>query len=198
MPDSTSPSARRGRPVSTASDDVTLVALKLFLSRGFDEVSMDDIAVASGVSRRTLFRHFPSKNALVWGDAEVLAERIATALTEAPPSSSLIEAITDAVEHALTLGDGELEIMRRRLELIAHSEPLRAYGIHSTEPTLQVLASFIAQRTGQEPVDLMPAAAASAITSAVWAALYWWADHGLGHPAEAAVTVLSAMTVDLD
>ena len=49
------------------ADHITDVALDLFASRGFDEVSVDDIAQAAGIARRTLFRYYSSKNAIPWG-----------------------------------------------------------------------------------------------------------------------------------
>ena len=61
MPDA---SARVGRRPSTTQDHITAVALDLFAARGFDEVSVDDVASAAGIARRTLFRYYASKNAI--------------------------------------------------------------------------------------------------------------------------------------
>ena len=60
------PSAKRGRPQEADPRLVSRVALRLFERRGFDKVTMDEIAAAASVSRRTLFRLFPSKSDLVW------------------------------------------------------------------------------------------------------------------------------------
>jgi AcrR family transcriptional regulator len=46
--------------------DIAEAAVALFLERGFDETTMDDLAAAAGVSRRTAYRHFPSKDDLVF------------------------------------------------------------------------------------------------------------------------------------
>ncbi|MGO9891485.1 MAG: TetR family transcriptional regulator, partial [Solirubrobacteraceae bacterium] len=61
-------SQRPGRPPGTSRRAVTRTALELFGDRGFEETTVDDIADALGVSRRTLFRYFASKNDMVWGD----------------------------------------------------------------------------------------------------------------------------------
>lgn len=59
---------RVGRRRSTTWDHISNVAIDLFATRGFDEVSVDDVAEAAGIARRTLFRYYPSKkNALPWG-----------------------------------------------------------------------------------------------------------------------------------
>ena len=59
---------RVGRRPSTTQDHITDVALALFATHGFDEVSVDDVAKAAGIARRTLFRYYASKNAIPWGD----------------------------------------------------------------------------------------------------------------------------------
>ena len=46
-----------GRRRSTTQDHIAGVAIELFAARGFDEVSVDDVAAATGISRRTLFRY---------------------------------------------------------------------------------------------------------------------------------------------
>ena len=59
--------ARRGRPQEADPREISRIALDLFEREGFDRVTMDEIAEAASVSRRTLFRLFPSKWDLVWG-----------------------------------------------------------------------------------------------------------------------------------
>ena len=59
---------RVGRRRSTSRHQITDVAIALFAEQGFDEVSVDDVAEAAGIARRTLFRYYPSKNAIPWGD----------------------------------------------------------------------------------------------------------------------------------
>lgn len=61
----TKPAARRGRGAAARSQQVILAAARaLFLERGFDAVSMDDIAQAAGVSRQTVFNRFLRKDAV--------------------------------------------------------------------------------------------------------------------------------------
>ncbi|TQM06248.1 TetR family transcriptional regulator [Pseudonocardia kunmingensis] len=52
---------------SSARSEVEHIALDLFTERGFDTTTVDDIAAAAGIGRRTVFRYCPSKNDIPWG-----------------------------------------------------------------------------------------------------------------------------------
>src|SRR3954452_9444111 len=89
--------ARVGRPPATTLEDIERVAMRLFTERGFDGTTVEDIAAAAGIGRRTFFRYFGSKNDVVWGRfAEGLAqlrEDLAAAPAEQPLADVLREAI---------------------------------------------------------------------------------------------------------
>ncbi len=82
---STPPSDRPalGRPAAIDAQDLARVAIGLFAERGYDAVSMADIAEAAGVGRRSLFRYFPSKADLVWGGADVVGAELERLLARA-------------------------------------------------------------------------------------------------------------------
>lgn len=75
-PGSGMPQQRVGRRRSTTPHHITDVAIDLFTARGFAEVSVDDVAAAAGISRRTLFRYYASKNAIPWGDFDTHLARL--------------------------------------------------------------------------------------------------------------------------
>lgn len=85
------PQQRVGRRRSTTPHHITDVAIDLFTARGFAEVSVDDVAAAAGISRRTLFRYYASKNAIPWGDFDTHLARLRELL--------------DNVESRVPLGD---------------------------------------------------------------------------------------------
>jgi AcrR family transcriptional regulator len=58
--------ASRGRPAATSRQDVARAALDLFARQGYDETTVDEIAAAVGISRRTFFRYYESKPDVVW------------------------------------------------------------------------------------------------------------------------------------
>lgn len=68
---------RSGRPRGTSRRELELVALRLFTTQGFEETTVEQIAAVAGVSRRTFFRYFDSKAAVLWHrfDTEVGAIR---------------------------------------------------------------------------------------------------------------------------
>src|ERR1700681_4394279 len=88
---------RLGRRRSTTGDHITAVALDLFAARGFDEVSVDDVAKAAGIARRTLFRYYPSKNAIPWGDFDAHLQHLRELLAAVSPTVSTDQALRDAL-----------------------------------------------------------------------------------------------------
>ena len=63
-PDPVDTAPQPGRRPVTSHSQISTIAIDLFTAKGFDETSVDDIAEAAGIARRTLFRYFPSKNAI--------------------------------------------------------------------------------------------------------------------------------------
>ena len=78
------PEVARGRRPSTSRRDVARAALDLFARQGYDETTIDQIAAAVGVSRRTFFRYYDSKREVVWGEFDAELIRLRTRLEEAP------------------------------------------------------------------------------------------------------------------
>ena len=108
-----------GRPRTIDPHEVSLVALRLFTDRGYAAVSMDEIAVAAGVSRRHLFQLFASKAALVWGGSEEFAVRHRRAREATDPSVPALHALVGAYREAATFPPEAVAITRQRLRVIA-------------------------------------------------------------------------------
>src|ERR1700749_1002814 len=84
---------RVGRRRSTTWDHISNVAIDLFAARGFDEVSVDDVAEAAGIARRTLFRYYPSKKALPWGDFDAHLDHMRDLLNQLEAAVPIGEAL---------------------------------------------------------------------------------------------------------
>src|SRR5947209_10216240 len=91
------PQPRVGRRRSTTPHDIADVAIELFTARGFADVSVGDVAQAAGISRRTLFRYYASKNAIPWGDFDTHLAHLRDLFDNVDPSVPLGEALRAAV-----------------------------------------------------------------------------------------------------
>src|SRR5689334_24307046 len=83
----------QGRPPATSHAAIESIAFSLFEEHGFEATTMDDIAAAVGVGRRTLFRYYPSKNDIPWGQFDESLVEFRRSLNEMPPDRPLWESI---------------------------------------------------------------------------------------------------------
>lgn len=99
-------------------------AFELFDERGFDDTTVDDIAARAGVGRTTYFRHYGSKEAVIFPAHDDLLERIAARLEASAPATrdvAVVEAARIVLRHYVTEGDRA----RRRYRLITSVPALR-------------------------------------------------------------------------
>ena len=78
-------------------DAITNAALDLFFAQGFDETTIEDIAHAAGVSRRTFFRYFSSKSDVIGQISVALGPFLSSAIAAAPRTYAPLEVVRDAV-----------------------------------------------------------------------------------------------------
>jgi mycofactocin system transcriptional regulator len=169
--------ATPGRPRTTSRHEVQRVALRLFAERGFEETTLDEIAAAVGVSRRTLFRYYPSKNDIVWGEfSEHLAglrERLAVAPTDEP----LMEVLRRAVVAFNDYGEQEVPELRIRMSLITSVPALQGHSMLRYRDWCDVIAEFVAARLGREPDGHLPQVIANAALGTAMATYRHWITH---------------------
>lgn len=171
-----------GRPRTIDPDAVSLVALRLFDDQGFDAVSMDDVAAAAGVSRRSLFRLFPNKAALVWGGLDEFAARFREALRSRPADEPSAVALRAAYRIGATFPDDAVEVTRHRLRVIRANPSLEHVGAATVTALTDEILRYVAERDGVTADDLAVAVRAHTLAAAASAALTWWALHGAGRP----------------
>ena len=171
--------ARKGRPPSTSHATLEEVGIRLFVERGFDETSVEDIAAAAGIGRRTFFRYFPSKADLVWGDFDAELDRMRACLARLDPHLPMMEAVRQAVIDFNALQPEQEAQHRRRLTLILGVPTLIAHSTLQFAHWRAVIAEFAAQRLGQDAGDLLPRTIGHcALGAAVAAYEEWLRDTG--------------------
>ncbi|HEV7752743.1 MAG TPA: mycofactocin system transcriptional regulator [Baekduia sp.] len=177
MPESNQPlAATRGRPPSTTREEVSRVAFDLFTAKGFDEVTMSEIAAELGVGRRTLFRYFDSKNDLVWGDFDWVLDRLRAALAASSAKAPMMEALTEAVVASNTYADDQLPELRIRMQLIFTVPALQAHSMLRYAEWRDVVAAFAARRLARDAGHLAPQAIGHAALAASTSAFVTWVE----------------------
>jgi AcrR family transcriptional regulator len=182
-----------GRPRTIDPDAVSLVALRLFDEQGFDAVSMDDVAAAAGVSRRSLFRLFPNKAALVWGGLDEFAARFREALRSRPADEPSAVALRAAYRTGAAFPDDAVEVTRHRLRVIRANPSLEHVGAATVTALTDEILRYVAERDGVTADDLAVAVRAHTLAAAASAALTWWALHGDGRPEDVVERALALL-----
>ena len=172
--------ARVGRRRSTTRHHITDVALELFASRGFDEVSVDDVAEAAGIGRRTLFRYYPSKNAIPWGDFDAHLQHLRELLAAVDSDVPTEQALRGALLSFNTFDASEIPRHRLRMQVILRTTELQAYSLTMYAGWRSVIAEYVATRCGSTPGDLVPQTVAwSMLAVALSAYEHWLADEAV-------------------
>lgn len=174
--------ARVGRRRSTSWEHISDVAIDLFMARGFDDVSVDDVAAAAGIARRTLFRYYPSKSALPWGDFDAHLDLMRGLLADLDPTVPIRDALRTALLAFNAFDDTDRH--RQRMRLILETEALQAYSMTMYAGWRGVVAAFVAGRLGVAESELTPQTVAWTMLAVSLAAYeHWLADESVSLPA---------------
>jgi TetR/AcrR family transcriptional regulator, regulator of mycofactocin system len=169
----------QGRPAVTTRDELATLALDLFAERGFEQTTLEDLAEAAGIGRRTFFRYFASKNDVVYGDFEAALEDLRARLAARPAEEALIDGIRDAVLAFNALPPDAEPQHRVRMSLVLHTPALQAHSTLRYAGWRAVVAEHVAARTGADPGDPQPQLVAHvALACAVAAYEQWLARPG--------------------
>jgi mycofactocin system transcriptional regulator len=169
-----SPQSRVGRRRSTTPEHITDVALELFTARGFAEVSVDDVAHAAGIARRTLFRYYASKNAILWGDFASHLAHLPELLDNVDPQVTTGEALRAALLAFNTFDESETVRHRQRMRVILETAELQAYSMTMYAGWREVMAGFIAARLGVKTTDPLPQTVAWTMLGVALSAYEQW------------------------
>jgi AcrR family transcriptional regulator len=174
----TAPTNRHEERRRSTHEALRRAALKSFASKGFANVTVTELAREAGVTERTFFRHFPTKEAVLFEDYETQFEWLAEALAQRPASESLFDAVLISVASF----PHDLEVVRQAAS--ARAELITADRIASHLRVVQssfaaALTEFIRNRNPDVPdIDLAAAVAGSAIGAALVVAVENWGRNG--------------------
>ncbi|MEC4764511.1 mycofactocin system transcriptional regulator [Mycobacterium sherrisii] len=179
----TLPHPRVGRRRSTSPQHIADVAIELFTARGFAEVSVDDVAQAAGISRRTLFRYYASKNAIPWGEFDAHLAHLRELLDSVGAQVPLRTALRAALLSFNTFDDSETVRHRKRMRVILQTAELQAYSMTMYAGWREVIADFVARRSGAKTTDLAPQTVAwTMLAVALSAYEHWLRDESVPLP----------------
>lgn len=171
--------AKSGRPRATSRAELERVGFELFELHGFDEVTVEDIASAAGVGRRTFFRYYASKNALVWGDFEGQLTYLRELLAAVPESVSTMEALRHVIVKFNHYDEHTIPWHRRRMALILSVPTLQADSTLRYNAWRQIVTEFVAQRADLPVNALEPVLIGNvALATSVAAYQLWLQDEG--------------------
>lgn len=165
---------RSGRRPATTHAWISRLGLELFAAQGFDETSMEEIAEAAGISRRTLFRYFPSKNDIAWGDFEAELTRMRAFLAALPATTALPDALRQALVDFNTFPCPETQLHRRRMALLLEVPALQAHSALKYAGWRQVVAEHVARQLNVCPSDHLPRSVAWMLLGIALAAYEQW------------------------
>ncbi len=172
----------RERQRSATRRAIQAHAVRLFTDRGYDAVTVADVAETAGVSAMTVYRHFPTKEDLVLVDqpALLIAERVAAS----SPAHPLVRRVGGALVEAATVltgGDGDEPAANERflldcLRLMVSTPALRARHLDSQYALQQAVVDALGGDAADPEAAFRARAATSACLAALHTALTRWAD----------------------
>jgi AcrR family transcriptional regulator len=170
----------RERNKARARAEIADAALRLFFDRGFEGVTVDEIVSAAGVSRRTFFRYFETKEDALLSDYPELNARLSEALEATEPANAL-----DAIRAGLhAMADWYIE---RSPAVLARSKVIRDTSMNVAARNLEFLtqwerdvANAVANQVGADAGDLVPRTASAMIVGGFRAALTQWVRSSCG------------------
>lgn len=168
---STQTEGLRARKKRAARDAIAGAARRLFAERGFDAVTVTEIATAADVSEKTVFNHFPTKEDLAFAGREDGLNRLVADITARPPGTSVLDVfrsltatvIDDFVAH----GNEDLLMVAK---IIRHSRTLQERLTVGWESGAAAITVAIAETTDAADDDLVPGVVARTL---------WWTHRSI-------------------
>ena len=145
------PTALQQRKRQLVKQEIAHAAWLLFADRGYEKATVDAIARAAGISRRSFFRYFSSKEDVVVGTSDAIAEDVLAAFARRPKREPPLVAIQRAIRPAIETRLSDAAEARAIVRLLRESRTLRRAMLERHARLEERLAAAIAERTGADP-----------------------------------------------
>jgi AcrR family transcriptional regulator len=188
----TSEKAEAGTEKPPMRDALVAAAFQLFLERGYEQTTVDDIVALAGVGRRSFFRYFPSKEDVVFPDHERCLADMTAFLADGSDDGEPVARVCDAARLVLRMYAENPTFSVQRYRLTQRVPGLRAYELSVVWRYERALAEYLrrrfaARRDGTLQADVIAAAVVAAHNNALRS---WLRSDGQG---EASATVDHAL-----
>ena len=160
------PASRRVEAKMNTRFRIRAAAVELFREHGFNNVTTDQIAAQVGVTQRTLFRHFRTKDAILFDDdslVEFFDEALSARLADHPP----IEAVRLVFRDISAAYDRNADRFRANHQIILDSDMLQAFARYRTGRIDDLIALALDGRAAFDRRDTAPSVSARIAASAV-------------------------------
>jgi AcrR family transcriptional regulator len=157
---------------------ISETAMALFLKEGYANVTVEAVAEASGVSRRTVFRHFESKDELVFPDHTERRGLVERCLAESAPGTDPVDAVIAATEQSLHDFLSRPELVLRRYKLTRVVPELRRREVVEHERYVALTRSYLRDHLPPEAAPFQSMALGALIDAIHRSALGNWVRTG--------------------
>lgn len=181
------------------TQEIADASMRLFAESGFDAVTVDEIAAEVGISARTFFRYFPTKDDVLLQHHRRIRSRLVRAMSRRPPDEGAVTALRNAYLETSTVSPERREEIARQTRFLAGSRALvaKAHGAGATE--VAEVAELVAGRLGISPDDARAETIAVAMDAAAGAAFRRWAlADGAEDPAIHVAAALDLLAAGLE
>ena len=181
--------------------DIERVAAEMFAERGFEAVTVDEIAAEAQVSHRTFYRYFASKEDLVLGSSHERIDQLVEAFRRRPTTESVAASLRSVVMALASEYEHDLEHDRVRAAIVLSTPALQDRERERQAAFEAAIVPVIAERLESDASDLRPALIAGCAVTAIRVAMASWLARGADEPlvpiVEHALTVVATAFDDV-
>ncbi|HZE38764.1 MAG TPA: TetR/AcrR family transcriptional regulator [Stackebrandtia sp.] len=161
----------RARKKLAARKAIAATARRLFAERGFDSVTVAEVAAAADVSEKTVFNHFPTKEDLAFADREDGLKQLIAGITQRPPGVGVLDVFraltTNLIDNHVAGGNRDLLAVAK---ILRHSPALQERLTAGWESGAAAVTAAIAETTGADDADPVPGIVARTL---------WWTHRSI-------------------